>query len=816
MPEKSHMCRWKVWVIVLALGLLAGAPAARPALGAAPALAGGLTLTGRVGFDNYYKDGLWTPVRVTVANDGPDVNGTLQVRVPVNGEETLYTRPVNLPTQSRREFFFYLPIQGYLTTSTLKIDLVSGTQLLASANLRLTQATTNDYIYGVLASAPSAFNALGNIDPLYGQGYVAQLEAGDLPPVAAGWAGLDVLVLADVDTGVFSPEQRQALADWVNGGGQLVVMGGAGWQKTTAGLAPLLPLAPTGTQTVTDLRPLGDFSGTAAPAGPAVAAVGARAPEAVTLVTTENLPAVTYRQQGFGRVSLVAFDPTLAPLKNWAGLEGLFRGLLTIPTDRPSWSHGLINWSSAEDAAQTVPGLVVPAAWQVCGFLGIYVIIIGPLNYLILRRLKRRSWAWFTIPAIVLVFSAAAYITGYGLRGTQAILHRLAVVEVWPQAEHARVQQIVGLFSPQRTKYAVTFEEGALARPLPYSGGLPDLGRLEVEQGSQTRLLAVQTEIGAVQTFVAEGQTPAPRFDAQLTLGFSNAIAGNSLVLAGEITNRSDLQLANAVLLAPGNYQPLGDITPGQTVQIAALPLTQSQAVPAPASPVSVLGGSPLLKLPPGYSADTTYTDILSIAYPTNEEEFRRSALLSAVLDQYSGGSRGQGVYLVGWTSTAPLDVSVPTAFRTLDLSVYFIALPYTLDRQAGPVELTPGMFTWSALDVNSQTNYSPYDIYLDPNVEVGFEFAPGPQLPGLTAQALTLHLFGYSVSGAASEVRVQLWDFSENTWVSQPNLVWGDNRITAPARFVGPQNNILVRLRNASNFTLNVTQIDFSLEAEQ
>ncbi|MBV9229711.1 MAG: hypothetical protein JOZ18_10395, partial [Chloroflexi bacterium] len=40
---------------------------------------GGLTLQVDVGFDATYKDGYWTPVRVSLNNDGPDFQGTLSV-----------------------------------------------------------------------------------------------------------------------------------------------------------------------------------------------------------------------------------------------------------------------------------------------------------------------------------------------------------------------------------------------------------------------------------------------------------------------------------------------------------------------------------------------------------------------------------------------------------------------------------------------------------------------------------------------------------------------------------------------------------------
>ncbi|MBI4771278.1 MAG: hypothetical protein HY784_12935, partial [Chloroflexi bacterium] len=174
----------------------------------------GVTLIARAGFDGYYKDQVWMPVRITVSNDGPDVSGALRISSPrdYGNSETIFTRAVDLPTQSRREIFIYIAPEGVV--SNLKVTLVEKNRIVASATLRLAQAGATDLLYGVLAGSPSAFNGLADVDPVNGSAFVAQLEPGDLPPVVKGWQALDVLVISDVDTGVFTPEQRAALAGW--------------------------------------------------------------------------------------------------------------------------------------------------------------------------------------------------------------------------------------------------------------------------------------------------------------------------------------------------------------------------------------------------------------------------------------------------------------------------------------------------------------------------------------------------------------------------------------------------------------------------
>ena len=60
---------------------------------------------------------------------------------------------------------------------------------------------------------------------------------------------------------------------------------------------------------------------------------------------------------------------------------------------------------------------MVPFGW-VALFIVLYIIVVGPLDYVILRFVfKRLEWTWFTFPTVVLVVSVAAYFTAYALEG---------------------------------------------------------------------------------------------------------------------------------------------------------------------------------------------------------------------------------------------------------------------------------------------------------------------------------------------------------------------------------------------------------------
>jgi hypothetical protein len=208
----------------------------------------------------------------------------------------------------------------------------------------------------------------------------------------------------------------------------------------------------------------------------------------------------------------------------------------------------------------------------------------------------------------------------------------------------------------------------------------------------------------------------------------------------------------------------------------------------------------------------------LTVNYPMNQETYRRNMLLSAVLDQYSGIGRGNGVYLVGWVSASPLGAKVSVPFKTLDLSLYFIALPYSITFGQGTVSVPAGLMTWTVLQSNPGT-YAPYDSRMDAGGEVVIRFTPSLPVTFKSVQALTLHFnnfMGYAPGSVAGGMKVSLYNFIADTWVEQAGVIWGDTSILAPAQYVGEGGEILVRVQNLSGTEQGIQQLDFTLDVER
>src|SRR4029450_10710591 len=182
----------------------------------------------------------------------------------------------------------------------------------------------------------------------------------------------------------------------------------------------LLPYRPTAT---TDVAPsslvalLGELPDGAA--GLPALAGKLRAGGALASVGSEAVAAE--RPYGAGAVTVVGFDPTTRWLSGTNAAEGLWRR--PIPT-RSAGPPGSGDDSQIVQAASQLPSLALPPVGGMIGLLALYIVLIGPVNYLVLKRLDKREWAWVTMPILILAFAAGAYGFGSLVRGGRVLGER--------------------------------------------------------------------------------------------------------------------------------------------------------------------------------------------------------------------------------------------------------------------------------------------------------------------------------------------------------------------------------------------------------
>jgi len=799
---RSEWVKEPIFLLLITALLLAGSA------GPAAAQDDPITLTAEVGFENYYKKNEWTPVRVTVANSGPDVEGFIVVEQTgsSSSEVIRYQVPVSLPGQSRKTVTLYVGMDKYQTR--MAVELVSHGRTLAEDRVRIIQVGETARLYAIASGEAVDMAVLERIAPPGETAYVAYITLDQLPAAGPAWDGLDLLVLNDVDTATLTPAQLSALRGWLAAGGHLVVTGGPNWRKTSAALDDLLPVSISGSASVYDLSALSELTGATISGEPFVVAQGTVA-DGRTLLASDNLPLLVRRDEGLGQVDWLALDLALAPLRDWAGNDELWSLILSDPGGRAPWDNSNGNIWAARDGLKSIPSLALPSALQMVLFLLVYTVLIGPVNYFILNRRKRRELAWITIPAIILLFSGLAYVTGFQIKGGNVVLNRLSLVygaagtspEAGTGADSARARTLVGIFSPGRATFDVSFSKGVLVRPLTndsYGGGIGSNNSAVVEQSNQFVLRDLQLDVGGLRAFRAESDVIPPAVSASLTIDTATTPR-----LTGSVTNGANFTLQSAGLLVGETVIELGDLVPGQTVSVNER-LSNGRASRVATQNVSAASYGYMPPFPGYFPVDKL---VGGTNYWNDKDLNRRYQILQAFAAPAEIGSpAAQNATFFGWSEQPLWAMEVADReSETLDTVGYFLELPLSLSLSQSRLVVPPALTTWQWVDGARPDESGPYDYYLI-NGWASFQYQPWEAFQLAEVDELVLNI---DENYNQQAIRVALWDWSSKSWVVDESLDWGENHIRQPGPFIGPNNAVRVRIENLTSTGVTIRRMD-------
>ena len=525
----------------------------------------GLRLAVRTGFDGYTKPDLWTPVRIHAANSGPPVEGEIRLTTDYPGET--YARRLSLPTGAQKEITLFVVLRGS-GRYTLQFVSDDGATLYRQQGTPR-QAAPYTPMVGVVSPNPGLLNFLSGLRNLAPSGdapIVVHLSPAGLPEQVAALSALNVLIFNDVETASLTPAQRTALAGWVSQGGTLIAGGGPNAAATAAGLTDLLPVTGLTIQPFDRLDGLSRFARHTIPnQGPYLAAIPEQTFGMVDLYEAGE-PFLVHQQRGNGQVIYFALDFGLAPMNGWAGNETFWETLLKdapflLPMDVAYETN-----RNLHDALANIPFVVLPSPWVLLTYLCSYLLVLVPLNYFVLKRMRRREWAWVTIPVLILLFTLAGYISGFQARGLRPLLRQISVARQISGGASATVDSFLGLYSPRRASYTLHFSEDVLVHPSNGGNGFKGVKQTSsapttVHYGSPTELRNLWTDIGSMSTAVM--QTRIRPLPIQVNLRLQRK--GNAWEVIGIIQNHSNQTLQDAALITGNWGVRLPALEPGET-----------------------------------------------------------------------------------------------------------------------------------------------------------------------------------------------------------------------------------------------------------
>jgi len=374
-------------------------------------------------------------MQVTVENSGEDFTGTVQVIFSAGYDNCAYNTEITLPAQGKKQFTVTVPEQAADTAYGIgQLNFLDEEErVIQSIPLK---GIFNDIMSGIPVGILSDdYSGLTFMDaggePFYTMrsDYPLKLIELDNDNLTGYLDGLYFLIIDQFNVSSLSGENIQAVQDWVRGGGWLIIGTGAYAEQTLSGFdEDFLNVE------VTSVSEPGEAS-----------------------IVTENASRYGYYYNytydadiDFSQMAIAELD--FDKMQTYS--EGSENPAISCPIDEGAAT--ILFFSLGEKELQKMTPYMVQSIYQEAmdnsnryqsfrrssdmEYIGqralafidslnsdvdfswlkililIYVVMAGPVLYLILRKCRKREWYWLGAPALGILFIAGVYFFGMGVR----------------------------------------------------------------------------------------------------------------------------------------------------------------------------------------------------------------------------------------------------------------------------------------------------------------------------------------------------------------------------------------------------------------
>ena len=655
--------------------------------------------------DRYRANPAWTPVRVTFQNRGnatisgraeiPDTTifGALQTGQPASAR---YGTAVILPPQTTKRITLYLP--GIDLPGAMTVEFQADGRVLRSATVYPNRFQDREISIGALTGDPASVSWLQRLRLTGAAVRVIPLKAATLDTIPEVLANFDLIVLTNVDTSQLDRDQVVALERYVRDGGSLLLVGGLACQGTLRPLPrALVPGEVAGSRPLPDLNGLRSLTIGVPPIRPTSVCL-LHGPRGAVLAAEAGIPLVVRAPLGNGEIEFLSFDPASDPILHWpaapTGLAPLLLSAvpqairrLSLPPTYASVSFlrpapGPIDL--AQELGNSAAHSRLPIALLIA-LATLYVLLLGPLSALLLRRARQIDRQWAIIPAVGLLCTGVTLLASARGTGSAPLLNTIGAVEVDGSGNRYPADVYVGVSVPAASATHLIYGAPALPAPIlpepsygPRGPSATSLSPWIFQEGTQTR-------IDFLPNSAASNRAVALRTTVEVAGSISTRLqldrAGD---IVGTIQNRTPLDLIHPALVAGRAVAILPDLPPRHTVRVRLQPANDVHHHTYGGTLFAIYGQSPLggpnTTLPAESSLTAQVRNVLSALPETN--------VLSML---------GEVVFLA-WTEQPLSAVSLNGAIPE-DRSLTLLVKPLAVNFPTGRFRLHTGTLGASFLD---------------------------------------------------------------------------------------------------------------------
>lgn len=519
----------------------------------------------------------------------------------------------------------------------------------------------------------------------------SKFNASILPDEVKGWEMIDMMVVDEFPLADIHQTKQEALLEWVRSGGKLFI-GSSDNVHTEVGIfSEFLPLK-LSDRNETDPSILNNWANTEGFVSPIPSFKAALTEGATPILSTADNIYIASTQVGKGFIYQTAFSFGDDPISKMDGMPALWEALIDMGgfAFQPNYNHmnqsidlmsNMVGYTN-----EIFPSFKVSAP-LLFGIILVYIILIIPVLYFVLKRKDKREYTWWIIPLVALVTSVAIF--GYGAKDRigRAQIQHTAVVNVQPDGKlkgyfaEAILSNKSGDYtftSESETTFTASYQQDMF-------GNNAQLlhNRSIVEKDVSSTSIHLRN-LGYWNVASAYGETT---FDEVGQLLVNLSVANKTLT--GTIQNDYPFGLTDVAIWSGSKLMPIGDLGPGETIQIEEK-LKLSFLLPA-----SSMWNNNNYRNP----QQSTKDDLM---------EMRKEGALQFVSASMNELNKP---VLVAYTDTQIIPVSVEKVKTTLS-ALTLISQPFEADMTLeGELTLEPGMMDMSIVSEEGNREPDIYDI---------------------------------------------------------------------------------------------------------
>lgn len=525
------------------------------------------------------------PLQVTVKNNGADFSGDMAINSANSYEAaSAIVVPIDIAAGEEKTFTFYQ--DGLADYSYSDADLFAfyegsiekgkkvaykGTKRLQS-NFLDPSAT---FIY-TLTDKSDRLSAFLRLSTFVVQSSVEvfninQLKDYTFPEDSQGLAMANVIVVDEVAIADLTQKQQESLLKWVQDGGTLL-LGAADQIDATAGiLKEYLPLSLSQEMTSISAEALTKLSGGGIFTQPISVYSSTSSEESLPVLTENNTVLAAKKKIGSGEIIQTAFSLGDQPLASMDGYAALIAKMIDIQniSQQGMMRQGQSSLDQISYELRNInelfPSFEVSVSYMLIVII-LYILIIGPLLYVVLKKMDKREHAWWIIPSISIVLSIVLFIVGAKDRIVQPQVQQSAFYKV-NEDSSVNGYYVESILTNRSGDFVVNADQNTTAIALRnYNNFTGTMGALHEssyikENANGSTLTLRDLSYWSVQSF--GGKTSAQnmgKMDIDITL--------KNEKLTGTVKNNFPFTLKDVTLISGVKEVKLGDIEANGTLQV--------------------------------------------------------------------------------------------------------------------------------------------------------------------------------------------------------------------------------------------------------